>query len=156
MAITIFILKHLNDSEFIILWTSGVKKIQIVNLFLLTSIYVLILNLFLSVIITPYALNKSRQILGQDQLNSFFPTVRPQHFSDNFKGFTFLVDSKYKNELRNIFLHDVGNNLSKLSSNTKNTLSTTIIAEKGIADDNKIILFNGQIISSKKKKLKMN
>ena len=33
LAMVIFIVKHLQDSEFIILWTSGVKKNQIVNLF---------------------------------------------------------------------------------------------------------------------------
>ena len=38
IALTIFILKHLQDSEFIILWTSGVKKIHLVNLFFSTSI----------------------------------------------------------------------------------------------------------------------
>ena len=72
IAITIFILKHINDSEFIILWSSGVKKIQIVNLFFFTSIIILIFNLLLSIFLTPVALNKSRQILSQDQLNSFF------------------------------------------------------------------------------------
>ena len=33
ISLTIFILKHLQDGEFIILWVSGVKKIQLVNLF---------------------------------------------------------------------------------------------------------------------------
>lgn len=153
LAITIFIVKHINDSEFVILWTSGVKKIYIINLFLFTSIIVLIFNLLLSTILTPFALNKSRLILGQDQLNSFFPTVRPQHFSDSFKGFTFIVEEKFKNELKHIFLYDTGNNLNKLSSNSANTVSTTIIAEKGIADQNKIMLFNGQIIGSKKNEI---
>ena len=44
LAITIFILKHINDSEFIILWSSGVKKIEIVNLFFFTSVVILIFN----------------------------------------------------------------------------------------------------------------
>ena len=33
LAIIIFILKHKEDSEFIILWTSGVKKMEVANLF---------------------------------------------------------------------------------------------------------------------------
>ena len=33
IALTVFILKHLQDSEFVILWTSGEKKIYVVNLF---------------------------------------------------------------------------------------------------------------------------
>ena len=33
LSLTIFILRQIEDKELIILWTSGVKKIQLVNLF---------------------------------------------------------------------------------------------------------------------------
>ncbi len=150
LALTLFIIKHIQDSEFVILWTSGVKKIYVVNLFLLASIIILIFYLILSAFLTPLALNKSRQLLGQDSLNSFLPTVRTQQFSDTFKGFTFIVEKKIDNELKNIFLHDKGNNLKNLSSNYSNTKDTTIVAENGLVNEKKMILFNGQIISSKK------
>ena len=58
------------------------------------------------------------------------------------------------NELKNIFLHDDKNNLKNLSSNISKTKSTTIISENGIVEKNKLFLFNGQIISSKKDKSK--
>ena len=35
LALTLFIIKHIQDSEFIILWTSGVEKIKIVKTFFL-------------------------------------------------------------------------------------------------------------------------
>ncbi|MDC0619358.1 LptF/LptG family permease, partial [Pelagibacteraceae bacterium] len=63
--------------------------------------------------------------------------------------FTFIVEKKINNEIQNIFLHDKGNNLKSLSSNTTQTTETTIIAENGIIETNKMILFNGQIISTK-------
>ena len=85
LALTIFILKHLQDSEFIILWTSGVKKIFVVNLFLTISIIILIIYLILTTIVTPLALNKSRQLLSNDSINSFLPTIKTQQFSDSFK-----------------------------------------------------------------------
>ena len=59
ISFIIFILKHLEDSEFVILWTSGVKKIQVVNLFLFTSSIILIFYIILSTFLTPIALNKS-------------------------------------------------------------------------------------------------
>ncbi len=149
IALIIFILKHIEDSEFVILWTSGVKKIQVVNLFLLISSVVLIFYLVLSTFLTPLALNKSRQLLGQDQLNSFIPTIRSQQFSDSFKGFTFIVENKFNNEIENIFLHDTGNNLKNLSPNIKEVTSTTVVAQKGVVNERKMFLFNGQIISSK-------
>ena len=148
ISIIIFILRHVEDSEFIILWTSGVKKIQVVNLFLFTSITVLIFYLILSTFLTPLALNKSRQLLSNDGVNSFLPTIRSQQFSDSFKGFTFIVEKKIDNEIKNIFLHDSGNNLKNLSSNSTNVKNTTIVAKKGIIENRIMILFNGQIISS--------
>tara|TARA_B100001121_G_scaffold302920_1_gene316168 strand:+ start:1081 stop:2205 length:1125 start_codon:yes stop_codon:yes gene_type:complete len=150
LALIIFILKHKQDSEFIILWTSGVKKIYLVNLFFITSSIVLVIYLILTTFITPMALNKSRLLLSNENFGSFVPTVRTQQFSDSFKGFTFIVEKKINNELKNIFLHDKGNNLKNLSSNTSKIDSTTILAESGIADDKMLVMFNGQIISTKK------
>ncbi len=150
LSLTIFIVKHLQESEFIILWTSGVKKIQVVNLFFLSSIIVLIFYLILSTYLTPLALNKSRQLLSKDQLNSLLPTVRTHQFSDSFKGFTFIVEKKINNEIQNIFLHDKGSNLTNLSSNIDNVSNTTIVAKSGYIDKKKMFLLQGQIISSKK------
>ncbi len=150
LSLTIFIIKHIQDSEFVILWTSGVKKIQLTNLFFFISVIILIFYLILSTILTPFALNKSRQLLSNDRLNSFLPTIKTQQFSDSFKGFTFLVEKKIENKIQNIFLHDKGNNLKNLSSNISETSETTITAESGIIEGKKMFLINGQIISSKK------
>ena len=150
LALTIFIIKHIQESEFIILWTSGVKKIFLVNLFFTISILILIFYLLISTFLTPYALHKSRLLLSQEQFNSFLPTVKMQQFSDSFKGFTFIVERKKNNEVQNIFLFDKGRNLKNLSSNITDITSTTIIARDGFVDKKKFYLFNGQIISTKK------
>ena len=39
----------------------------------------------LTTIISPYFLNKSRQILSNDQVNSFLPTIKKKQFNDTFK-----------------------------------------------------------------------
>ena len=148
LALIIFILKNKQNSEFVILWTSGVKKIYLVHLFFITSSLIVIIYLIFTTFITPLALNKSRSLLSSD-FGSFVPTVRTQQFSDSFKGFTFIVEKKINNELKNIFLHDKGNNLKNLSSNTSKTTSTTILAESGIANEKMLVMFNGQIISTK-------
>ncbi len=149
ISIIIFIFKHENNREFIILWSSGVKKIVIVNLLLLVSFFTMVLYLIFSIYLTPTALNKSRQMLSNSQFNSFLPTIRSQVFSDSFKGLTFFVEEKINNEVKNIFLHDSGKNLKNLSSNASNVSSTTIIAEKGIVEKKSLFLINGEIISDK-------
>ena len=149
ISLIIFIIKHNSNSEFVILWTTGVKKIVIVNLLLLSSLVVIFFYLLFAVYLTPAALNKSREMLSSSQFNSFLPTVRSQQFSDSFKGFTFFVEKKFDNEIKNIFLYDSGNNLKNLSSNTNNIKSTTIIAEKGVVEKKGLFLINGEIISNK-------
>ena len=145
----IFIIKHDQEGEFIILWTSGVKKINFVNLFFSISILITIIYLIFSTILTPLALYKSRALLSNDKLNSLLPTVKQQTFGDSFKGFTFIVEEKLGNEVKNIFLNDKGNNLENLSTNTENSSEITVIAQSGIIDKKKIFLINGQIISTK-------
>ena len=150
LALMIFIIKQIQEKEFIILWTSGVKKIRIVNLFFLISSFVLILYLLFSIIITPLALNKSRSIISQNNFNSFLPTIRIQQFSDSFKGFTFIVEKKFKNNIENVFIHDNSNTLKNLTSNQGDNSSTTVVAKTGVVEEKKMVLFNGQIITSKK------
>ena len=151
VSISIFIIRQIQDKEFIILWTSGVKKIQIVNFFFSISMLVTFLYLTFSIFITPSALNKSRMLLGNDNITSFIPTIRVQQFSDSFNGLTFIVDEKSNNEVQNIFLQDTSNILKNISSN-RNSKSNTIIAKNGLIDDKGMILFKGQIISANKDK----
>ena len=156
LSLIIFIIKQIQDNEFIILWTSGVKKIKIVNIFFVTSLLVLIFYITFSVFFTPLALNKSRQIISQEGFNTFLPTIRVQQFSDSFKGFTFLVEKKFKNEIENVFIHDSSSTLKNLTSNNEENISTTILSEKGIVEDKNLLLFNGQIISEQKNKSQNN
>ena len=58
------------------------------------------------------------------------------------------------NEIKNVFIHDRSNILKNLTSDSSS--STTIIAKNGIVEEKKMILFNGQIITSNKKTLKDN
>ena len=148
LALTMFILKQIQENEFIILWTSSVKKIQIVHLFILISFSVAIFHIILSVFLTPSFLNHSRQLLSKENFNSFLPTIKVQEFNDSFNGLTFFVDEKYSNEVKNIFLKDDQNIFKNISPNQNNKSSKTIIAKEGLIIEEKMILLNGQIISS--------
>ena len=148
ISLTVFILRQIQDKELVILWTSGVKKIQIVNLFFFISIIVTLLYLIFSIFLTPMALNKSRILLGDENITSFVPTVREQQFSDSFSGLTFVVDEKIGNQVKNIFLQDDSNILKNLSANKTSANTNTIIAKSGVVDDKSMLLFKGKIISS--------
>ena len=148
LSLMIFLVKQIQDNEFIILWTSGVKKLKIVNLLFFVSIFVLLFYIIFSAFVTPYALNKSRNLLNKEGFNSFLPTIRVKQFSDSFTGFTFIVEEKFENEIKNVFMYDKSNALKNLTSNQSETTATTIIAKEGIIKDRKMFLFDGSIITT--------
>ena len=154
ISLVIFITKQNEENEFTILWTSGVKKIKITNLFFIISVLILFFYLMFSTFFTPLALNKSRSILAKQNFNSFLPTIRVQSFNDSFKGFTFLVEQKNKNLMKNVFIHDNSNTLKNLTSQSEEKKSTIIIAKSGIVEERKMILFDGEIITTKAKNKK--
>ena len=156
LALTLFIIRQIQENEFIILWTTGVKKIQIVHLFLIISTFVTIFYILFSTIITPLALNQSRQLLSNENQTFFLPTIKAEQFNDSFSGLTFIVDEKFENEIKNIFLQDKQNILKNISSEKFRKGTNTIIANQGIVEDKNLILLNGSIISSDEKNLKNN
>ena len=149
IALMIFIIKQIQENEFVILWTSGVKKLALANLFIIASFFILFFYLFFSTILTPTALNKSRHLLSKDTFNSFLPTIRIQQFSDSFQGFTFIVENRFNNEIKNVFIHDKSNILKNLTTDQSEKNSTTVVANEGIVEEKRMILFDGQIISKK-------
>ena len=154
IAIFLFIYKHLENSEFLILWTSGVKKMKLVNLFFVASLIVLIFYLIFSVFLTPTMMNKSRQLLAKDEFNSILPTLKTNEFNNSFKNLIFFVEKKVDNKIQNIFLQDNGNYLKKLTPNSSNNQITKIIAKSGIVNKKELYLINGQIISFNKENKK--
>ncbi len=156
ISLLIFIVKQIQENEFIILWVSGVKKTKVVNLFLFVSTIIIILYLIFSTFLTPLALNKSRTLLSKDGFNSFLPTIRVQQFSDSFQGFTFLVEKRIDNEIKNVFMHDKTNVLKSLTTNQSNKNTTTIVAEEGLVQEKKMILFNGSILTTNTESLENN
>ena len=71
LALNLSIVKFEKQNELIILWTSGIKKIKIINLVFFVSFFVLILQVIFSVFVTPYALNKSRFLVKDSSVSSF-------------------------------------------------------------------------------------
>ena len=146
LALFLSILKFERKNELLILWTNGFNKIKLANLFLVISIVVLIVQLFFAVILTPNALNKSRNFIKSSGFDSMTSIIKINDFSDSFRNVTMYVSSKDENnELTNIFIRDTGNTFSGLVSNKDTSKDTTITAEKGYFDKNILVLIDGAI-----------
>ena len=68
VATILTILKFEKDNELIILWTSGLNKIHIVNLMFRISVLIMLLQWIMAGIINPETLNYSRSVLKDSEL----------------------------------------------------------------------------------------
>tara|TARA_B100000959_G_scaffold74151_1_gene78816 strand:- start:763 stop:1887 length:1125 start_codon:yes stop_codon:yes gene_type:complete len=143
IATILTISKLEKENELIILWTAGLNKIHIVNLIFKISLIVMLLQIFMSNVVTPETLNKSRKLLKHSELQ-FVPSLLKQKiFNDTVEGLTVFVEKKkIDGTYHNLFIRDDSNILTQVSSD-----SSTIFAKSGIVDkDNKkLILNNGNI-----------
>ena len=152
LSLTISIIKFERQKELIILWTFGLNKIKITNIFLLIAFGVTLLQLILSLFVNPYLLNKSRSLLKNSEELQINSILRSNDFSDTFKGLTFYIERKNTNkELINIFIKDTGGNLNTVLDEVGKSQDSTIIAKKGFISKKKLILFDGvlQVLNEK-------
>jgi lipopolysaccharide export system permease protein len=74
--------------------------------------------------------------------------LKSNEFTDSFKGVTFYIAEKTKNnELNNIFIKDTNGSLNTMVSEVGNSDVSTIFAKKGYIANEKLILFDGFIQS---------
>ena len=143
-AIILTIIKFERDNELIVLWTSGLNKIHVVNLIFRISVLVMLLQLLLTNIFNPTLLNFSRTLLKNSQLQFIPSLLREKQFNDAVQDLTIFVEKKDENQIyKNIFIRDDGKILSKIASSS----SSTIFAKSGYMseDENNLILYNGNI-----------
>ena len=154
LALCVSIVKFERQQELLILWTSGLNKIKIVNIFLLIAFFITFVQLVLSLFVNPFLLNKSRSLLRDSEELQYNSMLRSNEFSDNLQGITFYVQEKsINNELINIFIKDEGGNLNILkNSSNDESVDSTIFANKGYITKDKLVLFNGVIQNLNKKK----
>ena len=143
-AIILTIIKFERDNELIVLWTSGLNKIHIVNLIFRISVLVMLLQLLLTNILNPTLLNFSRTLLKNSQLQFIPSLLKEKQFNDAVRGLTIFIEKKDENHIyKNIFIRDDGKILSKIADSS----SSTIFAKSGHMSENgkNLILYNGNI-----------
>ena len=143
-AIILTIIKFERDNELIVLWTSGLNKIHVVNLIFRISLLVMLLQLLLTNIFNPTLLNFSRTLLKNSQLQFIPSLLKEKQFNDAVEGLTIFIEKKDENQIyKNIFIRDDGKILSKIAGSS----SSTIFAKSGhmSEDEKNLILYNGNI-----------
>lgn len=143
IATVLTIIKLEKDNELLILWASGLNKMQIVICLIRISVFVMFIQLILTTSLNPTLLNLSRTLLKNSELKFISSMFREKQFNDTVEGLTIFVDKKTDNNTyKNVFIRDESAVLSSVG-----TKSSTIFAKSGyISEDEKhLILLNGNI-----------
>ena len=143
ISATLTILKLEKDNELIILWTSGLNKIFIVNHLIYISLLVMFLQLILTSAVNPTLLNESRILLKNSKLEFVSSMFKEKQFNDTVEGLTIFIEKKTGDQVyKNIFIRDEGAILSSVG-----TKSSSIFAKSGYVSKDKksLILFDGNI-----------
>lgn len=144
-ALLLTILKFEKSNELIVLWTSGINKIRIVNVFFLISILVTLLQLIFASTLSPASLNFSRSLVKNSDIKFFSSMLKERKFNDTVKNLTVFVEKKnIDGTVNNIFLRN----------DTNEDESSTTFAKKGYLkekeDANFLVMLDG--VTQKEKK----
>ena len=146
LSLILSVTKFERDQELMIIWTVGINKIRIANIFFILGFFLTMIQIFLGLIINPLSLNKSRSLLREVETKQVNSILRSNDLSDTFKGVAFYIDErKANNELINIFIKDTNGSLDTIVSEIDKSKDTTIFAKRGFIFNNKLILFQGTI-----------
>ena len=134
--------KYELNNELMIFWNFGVKKFELINFLLKSSIFLLLIQIFLTSFIVPKSQDMARSYLRTSNFNFFENFMKPGKFNDNIKGLTIYSEKKDANGFYyNIYL--------KNNTNRENIQIT--YANKGIfkkiKNANILRLIDGHTIS---------
>ena len=94
LSLTISIVKFEKQQEFLILWTSGLSKIKIANVFIFVAFFITLFQLILSIFVNPLLLNKSRNLIAKTESTQVNSVLKANDFVDSFRGVTFYINEK--------------------------------------------------------------
>tara|TARA_Y100000591_G_C21838633_1_gene704211 strand:- start:1692 stop:2834 length:1143 start_codon:yes stop_codon:yes gene_type:complete len=141
-------IKYELNNELMILWNFGIHKIQIINFFFLTSIFLTILQILFTSFIVPNSQDLARSFIRTSEVNFYENFVKPQKFNDTIKGVTIYTDKKDKNGfLNNLYI--------KKELNT-NHFQITYASKGKFKEINNmpiLVLYDGATITLKNKEL---
>ena len=149
LSLFLQLLKYESNNELLIFWSNGINKISFINIVLLYSFIILIIQLFLANYISPAAEDKARSYLRNSN-SDFLPSlIKEGKFLDAISDLTIFIEDQDENgDYKNLFLKEEGKSGNKFQ---------IIYAKRGILINNSegryFELFNGEIIYNNNKEV---
>ena len=147
-SIFYIISKYETNNELMILWNIGINKIELVNFFLKFSLFILLLQLFLTTFLVPSFQDLSRKLIRSSELSFEESLFKPKKFNDTIKNLTIYIDNKDQNNfLENVYIKkDINENSFQVTFAKKGKF-----IKKG--NNNVLELYNGETINKNDNKI---
>ena len=134
--------KYEINNELMIFWNFGVNKIKLINFFLIFSLLMMIIHIFLTSVAVPTSQAVARLLIKNTNVNIFNNFIKEKKFNDTVKNLTVYVEKKNKEGiLKNIYI--------KKQTDNKNFQITYAKSGKfeNINNSRKLILYDGETIN---------
>jgi len=116
-----------HKNELLIFWTNGIKKISFINVMIIYSILIMLIQIFLGGYLSPKGQNEARSYIRDSNIDFFPSLMKEGKFIDTVSNLTIFIESKDEfGNYNNIFLNEADN-----SKKIKKAKSQMIYAKKG-------------------------
>ena len=136
------IINYEQNNQLMIFWNFGIDKMYLINFFLKFSFFLLLIQLLITALITPFSQEIARSLYRTSSVNFLDDFIKEKKFNDLLKNFTIHAENKDKEgNLKNIYIKkNLGVNNFEIT-----------YAKRGIfvnnADEQILILYDGENIS---------
>ncbi len=139
------IIRYEINNELNIFWINGISKIRFINIIILSSIILMIFQIWLGSYLSPMSQLKARNLLKNSNVDFFTSLIKEGKFINAVKGLTIFAEKKTDENFENILIDESG------ADKKRNVLTRIIYAKNGtiISEKNikKFVLFNGKVIN---------
>ena len=99
------IAKYEMNNELIIFWSNGIKKINFINYFFVVSIFLFLIQIFLTTIIVPKSQSSARNLMRTSEFNFVENFIKVKKFNATINNLTIYSEDKDKNNsYKNIYI----------------------------------------------------
>lgn len=134
------ILRYELNNELVIYWITGISKLNFAHSIIKISFYYFFIQLFLTIIIIPYTLDKGRSFFRTSNIDLFSSIVKEKKFIDTIENLTIFVENKENNILKNVIIKErIDDNRSQITIAQSGRLITNETIKKIILNEGKII-----------------
>ena len=146
ISLFLTIIRYETNNQLNIFWLNGVNKIKFINIILIFSSMLMLVQIFLGSYLSPISQFKARMLIKESNIDFFTNLIKEGKFINAVKGLTIFIEEKKSKDYLNIFIEDSTKGYSRM-----------IYAKKGVITSNQknkqFLLKDGKVLNNDENKI---